>query len=137
MRNAYPCVQCIGFGVPGTLDQSFAVDCKSFVTSVALNNDLVCHLGFHSVSRLRFEVLDTLCRAKVSKMLIMKSIFKDDLNVDDYLHPRGQAPPSKFRDNVISFQAKIDSRAEKLQLKELFLPGRIIHLVKKKRKEKN
>lgn len=106
------------------------------MTSVALNNDLVCHLGFHSVSRLRYDVLDALCRAKVSKTMIMQSVLNKKIEVRDYLHPRGQAPHSKFHDNVSRFQAKMNAKALQLQLKELVLPGRIIHFVKTKQNER-
>lgn len=131
LRGKYPSLRCIAFGTPGSVfDKQLAegirilttapiciianvvfllycylssTECQSFITSVALGNDLVCRLSFVSLCRLRNDVLDAISRARVNKMLIMQALFKE-IASEDLMYPKGAEPDSKFKSGVQSFK---------------------------------
>lgn len=129
LRKAFPSLHCLAYGVPASvLDRDSCEECRSFVTSFVLDNDLVSRLSFRSLCALRNQVLDAISRAKVNKVYIMKALFKD-LPVEDLMHPEGQEPDSAFKQQVQIFKDTLQKRLDKLE-HELFLPGRIIHIAR-------
>ena len=64
-------------------------------------------------------------------MKILQAIFQKDFNPDNYMHPKGQAPASTFKDAFEKFQEHTKSNQDAvtdLGYTELVIPGRIIHL---------
>lgn len=128
LRKAYPDVRCFAFGCPGaTVDETTAREVEAFVTTVVLGSDMVPRMSFRALADLREQVLDSIARARVNKAHIMQSIFRE-VDMDAFLYPPGQEPPSRFRAMVHTFTAHVQARA--LRMQPLFLPGRIIHLCK-------
>jgi len=130
LLHKYPHLHCYTFGAPPVLDKVTAEECKPFVTSVVLGNDLVSRMSFLSLNTLRNDILDCISRARVNKMCVMQAIFRD-FDIDDLMYRAGQEPPSQFKQNVAAFKAEIQSRIEVAHIVPLFLPGRIIFLAKK------
>jgi hypothetical protein len=79
---------------------------SSFVTSIALGNDLICRLSFPSLCQLRNEILDSICRAKVNKFYIMRAMFKD-FHPNDLMYEEGEEPDSVFKMSVEEYQVCI------------------------------
>ena len=64
-------------------------------------------LSLRAVSKLRCEILDSISRAKVNKMVIMQGLFREYVaQVDDLLYPSGQEPASEFSRSVHAFNVK-------------------------------
>jgi sn1-specific diacylglycerol lipase len=106
LKNEYPEIKCFAFGVPGSvLDEQSSTAVSSYVTSIALGSDLVCRLNFRSLVKLRNDILDAIARAKVNKMVIMRSIFLKDIRAEDLMHPEGDAPDTPFRASLQTFKA--------------------------------
>lgn len=131
LHSQYPRLKCFAYGTPASVfDARTAVDCSSFVTTVVLGSDMVSRLNIHSLSTLREEVLDSIGRCKVNKMVIMQAIFRD-FDVRSFMYEKGEEPASEFKNNVIRFTDQVNKRmADSVQLVKLQLPGRIIHLEK-------
>ena len=49
------------------------------------------------------DVLDCICRARVNKIYVMQSLFRN-FEVDDLMYPQGQEPLSEFKTNVDIFK---------------------------------
>jgi len=131
LHSQYPRLKCFAYGTPASVfDARTAVDCSSFVTTVVLGSDMVSRLNIHSLAKLREEVLDSIGRCKVNKMVIMQAIFRD-FDVRSFMYEKGEEPASEFKNNVIRFTDQVNKRmADSVQLVKLQLPGRIIHLEK-------
>lgn len=77
------------------------------ITSVVLSNDIVPRLNFTSICVLRNEILDAICRAKVSKMLVMQAIFREFDN-DELMYPPGEEPDSEFKRSIVKYKVRLD-----------------------------
>lgn len=131
LHSMYPRLKCFAYGTPASVfDARTAADCSSFVTTIVLGSDMVSRLNVHSLAKLREEVLDSIGRCKVNKMVIMQAIFRD-FDVRSFMHEKGEEPASEFKSNVIRFTDQVNKRmADTVQMVNLQLPGRIIHLEK-------
>jgi hypothetical protein len=99
-----------------------------------MHNDIVCRLSVNSICELREKTLDSITRAKVNKMLIMQSIFKE-FPVDQLLYPPGEEPLSDFKLNVNQYKDRINlnlSANTPNINKEMnsYMAGRILHIQK-------
>lgn len=107
LKAKFPNIKCYSFGTPASvLDEASSREVAPFVSSIVWGNDLVCRLSFHSLCHLRNDVLDTISRAKVNKMVIMRSIFKD-YRPEDLLFNPGQEPDSEFKTSVKKFRVRL------------------------------
>ncbi len=70
---------------------------------MVLGNDLVSRLNFPALCRLRNDVLDAISRAKVNKMVVLGSIFKD-VEPSDLMYARGEEPDSEFKQSVAKYK---------------------------------
>lgn len=105
LKREFPETKCVAFGVPGSvLDENTAKEVSSYVTSIALGNDLVCRLNFRSLVKLRHDVLEAISRAKVNKMVIMRTIFLKDIHADDLMHAPGEEPNTAFKASLQTFK---------------------------------
>lgn len=82
-----------------------ALEVAPFTTSIVLGNDLVCRLNYHALFRLRNNILDSIARARVNKMVILKAVFRD-VDPLDLLYPPGQEPESEFKQSVEKFKVR-------------------------------
>jgi len=131
LHRQYPRLRCYAYGTPASVfDSRTSVDCSSFVTTVVLGSDMISRLNVHSLAKLREEVLDSIGRCKVNKMIIMQAIFRD-FDVRNFMYEKGEEPASEFKNNVIRFTDQVNKRlADTVSVVKLQLPGRIIHLEK-------
>jgi len=131
LHRQYPRLKCYAYGTPASVfDHRTAVDCSSFVTTVVLGSDMISRLNVHSLAKLREEVLDSIGRCKVNKMIIMQAIFRD-FDVRNFMYEKGEEPASEFKNNVMRFTDQVNKRlADTVSIVKLQLPGRIIHLEK-------
>ncbi len=74
-----------------------------FVTSIVMNNDIICRLNFSSIATLRSEVLSCIARCKVNKMFVMKAVFKD-VEESELLYSKEETPNSAFQQLVQKFE---------------------------------
>ena len=133
LKPIFPHLKCVTFGTPNSVfDRDTALGTTSFVTSIVLDNDIICRTSALSLAKLRNDVLDSISRAKVSKMMIMQALFKD-FDPDLLLYPRGKAPASDFLTNVSEFISKSNKNISNITKEvPLCIPGRIVHLIKAK-----
>jgi pimeloyl-ACP methyl ester carboxylesterase len=134
LRPAYPSLVSFCYGAPGSvLDESTAREVQSYVTSVVLGKDLVASLSIKNLSVLRTKVLDSIIRCKVNKNVVMRAMFQERASdLDSLLYAPGTEPESEFKDMVAKFSDHMNRRSVDLRKEKLYLPGRIIHLVKTK-----
>eukprot|EP01041_Mallomonas_annulata_P007760 gene7760-15877_t len=132
LKPAYPRLRCYAFGCPGSImDAKTSEDCKPFVTTLCLGNDLVCRLSVRSLAAMREQVLDAISRAKVNKMVVMQALFKEYVNqVDDLLYEPGTEPDSPFARSTTAYSLNMRDRAPELCPTPLHVAGRIIYLAK-------
>ena len=131
LKPIFPHLKRVTFGTPNSVfDRDTALSTTSFVTSIVLDNDIICRTSALSLAKLRNDVLDSISRAKVSKMMIMQALFKE-FDPDLLLYPRGQAPASDFLTNVSEFISKSNKNISNITKEvPLYIPGRIVHLIK-------
>jgi hypothetical protein len=117
LHPKYPQLTCYGYGVPGSvLDYDTACSMSSYTTSIVLGSDMICRLSFFSLSKLRDEVLDCICRSKVNKSKIIQSMFmkfesselmsqtRHGHRIEEFLYSPGEEPESEFRTSVNNFK---------------------------------
>lgn len=132
LKNAFPSLHCYSFGTPGSVVDEVTcrgnninallysvhqkwdwhqfrilriVEIAPYVTSIVLGNDIVSRLNFQSLCGLRKDILDTISRAKVNKMVIMKAMLKD-MDPEDLLYAPGQEPATDFKSSVERFHVR-------------------------------
>eukprot|EP01038_Epipyxis_sp_PR26KG_P009971 gene9971-13411_t len=134
LRNEFPNVNCCVFGTPATvLDRKSSIEFSSFITTVVLDSDMISRMSVNSLCGIRNDILDSISRAKVNKMQIFRSLYNNNSSsiiVEQLLCPKGQEPDSTFKRNIDKFKNNISSRFETPTNIGLFIPGRIIHLIK-------
>jgi pimeloyl-ACP methyl ester carboxylesterase len=134
LRSKYPTLHCYGYGMPaGVYDRKTASESREYVTSLVLDCDLVSRLSVQAMTRLREEVLDSIARARVHKLMIFQAMFKDH-SANTVMYPPGDAPDSVFKRSLEIYKETVNSRrvaeAEAGLKPNLVIPGRVIHLVK-------
>lgn len=78
------------------------VDMKSYVVSVLLGHDMIPRTSFASLCKLRDDILNCICRAKVSKTYILQSLLRsaDEIDSRDFLYESGQEPDTEFKRTI-------------------------------------
>ena len=132
MRATYPDLKCYGYGIPGAvMDTVTSNECNEYVFNLSHHNDIVPSLSLYSLSNLRHNILDAICRAKVNKMVIMQGVFKEYVTrLDDLMYAPGEEPDNNFSRSVKDFNAKMAKQAEDLHRVPLTIPGRNFHMKK-------
>jgi sn1-specific diacylglycerol lipase len=131
LKDRYPYLQCFGYGVPGGLiDLQSAQECKTFVTSIVLGNDIIPRMSFRSLCLLRNEVLDCIARAKVNKITIIRSLLNRHTPFDELMYRPGEEPQSAFKESIERFKGAVQPKLQELAKKDLGLPGVIVHFIK-------
>mmetsp|Transcript_11971 Transcript_11971/g.24570 ORF Transcript_11971/g.24570 Transcript_11971/m.24570 type:complete len:640 (+) Transcript_11971:31-1950(+) len=138
LRSKFPSLKCFAYEVPGCIfDEDLCKKTEEFIVSFVRNDDLVPRLSHHNFETVREKFCDVLARIKVPKI---KLFF--DLRVpceDVHLAHRNAKVLKPEKD--IRRDTQFYQRVEKLKLErfeknlagvnkfQLFIPGRIIHLV--------
>jgi len=66
----------------------YILDFSTFITSIVLNNDIICRLNFINLCNLRQLVLELISRSKVNKMIILQAMFRN-YNLNDLIYSKG------------------------------------------------
>lgn len=134
LRPAYPSLVSFAYGAPGSVfDEKSSRAIQPFVTSVILGKDLVGSLSVKNLSTLRSKVLDALIRCKVNKNIVMRALFEERAHdLDALMYAPGSEPDSDFKRMVESFNGHMERRSIDMRREKLFIPGRVLHLVKTK-----
>jgi len=151
LKKKYPNLRCLLYSPPGGLmTWNSATQCKDYVTSFVLDNELVPRLSVENLEQLRDEVLELILRTKVPKIEVARDfvakaavammtpsnsvdwegLFDDD---EDILYSKGSAPmDSKFARQLVNFKEIQQQRKEHRGRVPvtLFPPGKIVHVVK-------
>ncbi len=126
----YPFLHCISYGTPGSvLDKQTCLEVIPYVTSVILGNDFIARLSLRSLCTFRNDILSAIARAKVNKMYIVQSLFRD-MTSEEVLFAKGEEPSSQFQDACNKYTLETEEQLKKLGQTELFVPGKIIHFIK-------
>eukprot|EP00596_Hydrurales_sp_CCMP1899_P002727 CAMPEP_0119053576 /NCGR_PEP_ID=MMETSP1177-20130426/74512_1 /TAXON_ID=2985 /ORGANISM="Ochromonas sp, Strain CCMP1899" /LENGTH=278 /DNA_ID=CAMNT_0007033563 /DNA_START=1535 /DNA_END=2371 /DNA_ORIENTATION=- len=135
LRPTYPTVHCYGYGMPTSVfDQRTASESSEYVTSFILAYDWVPRSTPQTINIFREQILDSIARAKVNKMTIIQSLFKN-VEEDDLLYRSGEEPDSAFKRCVDQYKATMHDRIHVPDnLKPLYFPGRAIHMIKSEEK---
>ncbi|XP_071449155.1 diacylglycerol lipase-beta-like [Hetaerina americana] len=163
MRATYPDLRCYSFSPPaGLLTREAARFTERFVLSIGLGHDLVMRLGVDTIENLRTRLLDTLYKCALPKYRIILSgviytfmgipskalrdaVWKLDQETEDKMTAEKtvmEAIPGKhipfpcLYGPPISPEASVldrDIGKRRFSNQRLYSPGRILHLMYKKR----
>ena len=134
LRPRYPSLRCLAFSPPGCVfSRRLADECKNYVTSYVLGDDVVPRLGLASMENLRHELLLCLSKIRVPKHKSLRpkkrneSISEQNSRV--LFKSNADIPASEFWEKVAEFE---DVQAKKKTKSGpdicLYPIGKIIHL---------
>lgn len=130
LRPKYPNLKCSSFEPPGcSVSENMAQDCKEWVTSYVLDDDIVPRISMVALENFRNDMLDMIARLKVTKFQATHA--KPQVDKDMLLHRQDSTPPSAFKERLDEFRQQ---REEAMTLRDvrtrpLYIPGKIVHLV--------
>ncbi|XP_046402970.1 diacylglycerol lipase-beta-like [Ischnura elegans] len=163
LRPSYPDLRCYSFSPPaGLLSREAARFTERFVLSVGLGHDLVMRLGVDTIENLRTRLLDTVYKCALPKYRIIlsgflytitgipskalqDSVWKMDHEAEDKMVKKKstlEAIPGKhipfpcLYGPPISAEASVldrDIGKRRFSQQRLYSPGRILHLMYRKR----
>jgi len=120
-KEEYPQLRCIAYSPPGGLmSYDAAVHCSAYVTSVMIGDDWISRLGQRSVVSLRNRIISALQQSRVPKYKLLCLCY--DVSQPDEEH---SALLPNDEDHVT---LEIPQ-----EYKQLYSPGRMIHLVRMRR----
>ena len=134
LRPRYPSLRCLAFSPPGCVfSRRLANECKDYVTSYVLGDDVVPRLGLASMENLRHELLVCLSKIKVSKLKALRPKERGETvavqNSRILFNTNADFQESDFWDKVTQFEdLQTAKKAESGPDVVLFPPGKIIHL---------
>jgi predicted lipase len=71
-KSAYPQLKCFGYGMPGSVcNDVMNDDCKHYVYSIVLGDDLIARMGVVALSQLRANVSQSVSQSSVHCYLIV------------------------------------------------------------------
>jgi hypothetical protein len=141
IRQQFPGLQCFAFCPPGGLiSEGLSEYCKPFVTSFVNGADIIPRMSLPNCEKLRDEALETLARVRVSKIQVYRSLRvpHSDNCVSAVnaclLYPRDDTPRhTEFYKELEDFRDRQKAKKEERQETPLFLPGRIVQLIRTKK----
>lgn len=140
LRPSYPNLRCLSFSPPGCVfSENLSEESSAWITSFAVDSDLIPRISKESVEALRNDVLDMIARIKVPKYQVFKlQSLKKANHTETSLHDANDAilcdefenDTSEFRQQLNKFYAFQDELKRKDSSKyiQLFLPGEVVQL---------
>lgn len=134
LRPRYPSLRCLAFSPPGCVfSRRLANECKDYVTSYVLGDDVVPRLGLASMENLRHELLVCLSKIRVPKFQALKPKKRgesvDVQNSRILFNTNAEFQGSEFWDKVAEFEdLQTAKKSESGPDIVLYPPGKIIHL---------
>jgi len=138
-RDKYPLLSCFAFCPPGgLLSEGLATECKSYVTSVVNDTDVIPRTSLPNLVKMQDDSMELLTRIKVPKIQAYYNL-KAPCN-DQHLAAQNakllcskeEIPRTEFFCQVQKFRAqrRSDLASSRHAPVRLYPPGNIIHLVK-------
>jgi sn1-specific diacylglycerol lipase len=140
LRPKYPNLRCLAFAPPGCVfSENLAEESSSWVTSFAVDSDLIPRISKESVEALRNDVLEMIARIKVPKYEVFElPSLKRANHSEESLREANDAilcnvdeiESSSFRQQLKEFYAFQGELKRKNASKyiRLFLPGEVVQL---------
>ena len=132
LRPAFPFVRCMAFSPPGCVfDFKLAEKSSEWVSTLFVGKDYAARMSWHSLFKLRGQILDTLRRARTNKIVAMASALTG-APASSMLFKPNEVPDTP---HTRAFERKLDElvtsrRSTILDDVRLYMPGKILHLVK-------
>eukprot|EP00978_Attheya_sp_CCMP212_P047895 scaffold445831_cov98-Attheya_sp.AAC.1 len=137
-RDKYPSLSCFAFCPPGgLLSEGLATECKSYVTSVVNDTDVIPRTSLRNLVKMQDDSMELLTRIKVPKI---QAYYKLKAPCNDQhlaahnaklLCSKEEIPKTEFFCQFQKFRAQRRSDlASRHAPVRLYPPGNIIHLVK-------
>ncbi|XP_047512342.1 diacylglycerol lipase-beta isoform X4 [Pieris napi] len=150
LRPRYPHLKVFAFSTPaGLISREAARYTESFVLTVGVGDDLVMRLSVHSIENLRTKVIQTIHATKLPKYRIMLNGFGYALfgvpardlestwrRPEDLEANHSDDSTDALLTQGVSTEAALVSRnvfTRRFSTARLFTPGRILHIVRRKR----
>ncbi|CAF4937662.1 unnamed protein product [Pieris macdunnoughi] len=150
LRPRYPHLKVFAFSTPaGLISREAARYTESFVLTVGVGDDLVMRLSVHSIENLRTKVIQTIHATKLPKYRIMLNGFGYALfgvpardlestwrRPEDLEANHSDDSTDALLSQGVSTEAALVSRnvfTRRFSTARLFTPGRILHIVRRKR----
>mmetsp|Transcript_24091 Transcript_24091/g.30116 ORF Transcript_24091/g.30116 Transcript_24091/m.30116 type:complete len:731 (-) Transcript_24091:196-2388(-) len=134
LLREYPHLQCLAYSPPGGLvSEGLAERCKDFVHSVVLGTEIVPRMSFHSMEKIRHDILSLIGRCKVSKTAVTASIFDRDADPKTLLYPEDMTPQMDYHRQLSRYEATREAERGRNPLLNhvlLYPPGHLVHFVK-------
>ena len=134
LRPRYPSLRCLAFSPPGCVfSRRLANECKDYVTSYVLGDDVVPRLGLASMENLRHELLVCLSKITVPKYEALRPKKRGETvavqNSRILCKTNADFQASEFWENVTKYEnLQAAKKAESGPDIVLYPPGEIIHL---------
>lgn len=138
LKPSFPSLKCFAYEPPGCLfDDKLAEMSEDFITSFVRNDDLVPRLSYHNLESVRDEMLQVFTQIKVPKIEVFFDLrapcpdrFVAQRNAKLLMPNEDVSSETEFYKRLAKFRAE---RNEKnmagVNRVQLYLPGKIIHLV--------
>eukprot|EP00511_Aplanochytrium_stocchinoi_P003964 CAMPEP_0204832952 /NCGR_PEP_ID=MMETSP1346-20131115/15238_1 /ASSEMBLY_ACC=CAM_ASM_000771 /TAXON_ID=215587 /ORGANISM="Aplanochytrium stocchinoi, Strain GSBS06" /LENGTH=758 /DNA_ID=CAMNT_0051965103 /DNA_START=43 /DNA_END=2316 /DNA_ORIENTATION=- len=131
LRSEFPNVKCIAYSAPGCVfDRKLAGKCKDWVISPFVGKDMVAHLSWGSLQRVRGRSLDMLRRSKTNKAKIFQTMYKKG-DPSKLLYDHHEVPDTPERNAIAQQISELaESAHSKFERIEMHNPGRVLHFAK-------
>ena len=91
---------CISYAPPGCIfSEALSKETESFMLSPVVGKDMVPHLSWLSLQKMRLRLLDALHRTKVNKFVIFSTLYRH-VAATRLLYPRDKVPETVPRERV-------------------------------------
>jgi len=131
LKPKYPELRCIAFSPPGCIfDYKLAEKSSEWITSVFVGKDMIVRASWHSLIKMRGQVLDMIRRAKANKNTILSSSIKDH-SVEDLLYGEDSVPQTPYHAALKQRIEKLSSQTKMhMEHVRMYPPGKLLHLAK-------
>jgi len=133
LKPQYPNLQCFAFSPPGLLNLEGSSYCNKFITSIIVGKDMIPRLCKASLHALRDSMILAVARSKTPKCCIFTRYCccgtPGNALMWDEDSTKGQEAETLLRD----YKESIVKEFGDVQTRHLYPPGKIIHLLKKKK----
>jgi len=150
LRRAHPGLRCLAYSPPGgllTRRLAEALGGGGFLHSLVVGSEIVPRLAFHTLEKIRHDLLGLIDRCTASKTGVISTMFERDCDPDRFLSPEPGREPTAAAASAPApalesspFHAQLEAyerqRGRAAALNPLLTqtvllpPGRIIHLVR-------
>jgi len=132
VKPRFPHLRVIAYSPPGCVfDYELAERSTEWIDSVFLGSDMIPHASWHSLTKLRGQMMEVLRRCKVSKATAIRSAVTNT-HAEDMLYHPDQVPRTFARDQLARKIEILRSKAsdDELHMIRMHPPGRLLHIMR-------